>query len=412
MKNDDSAWNTRRTRRNSPREGHGGKGSIFINKTELLFIFSTDMKITYANPPCCEHFGRALEELQGVSILDFVYAEDREAFKNELSRLNAEHPVLTYEYQTANARDEAVWFSWTTRSIFSTSGRLSEFHFIGRDITQHRKSEKALLEAKRRYESIVEDQMELVCRYLPDFTLTFVNQSYCQYHGKPRHELIGRDFTSTIGVGDLNNLKDFIDSATPDNPIQTAAQCIKKNDGEILWVEWRRRALFDSTGNLHEIQSVGRDVTELKKAEKALQGKNEELERKNAALTEVLEQIEQKKQQIKNEVIANTEELLIPLIVLLESKGSKLDSQYLNLLKRSLEDLTSSFGRKVTAKTLRFTPREIQICNMIKRGLSSKEIANLLNISLNTVGRHRHSIRKKAEITNNKVNLNTFLKSI
>jgi len=46
---------------------------------------------------------------------------------------------------------------------------------------------------------------------------------------------------------------------------------------------------------------------------------------------------------------------------------------------------------------------------MIRRGLSSKEIANLLNISLNTVGRHRHSIRKKVDITNKNINLNTFL---
>jgi PAS domain S-box-containing protein len=412
MINDNTAPKATRAYTNSTRPADGSKGSIFINKTELLFIFSPDMSITYANPPCCEHFNRKLEYLQGENFLNFVFDEDREAFRKALGELNAEHPVLTYEYPTTNAQGETAWHGWTTRSIFSTAGKLMEFQAIGRDITQHRQSEKALLEAKHRYESIVEDQMELVCRYLPDYTLTFVNESYCQYHGKRREELIGKDFTSTIGLVDFKNIKGFLNSATPENPIQTTAQCIHKNDGEILWVEWRRRALFDNKLNMLEIQSVGRDVTELKKAEKALREKNEQLERKNAALTEVLEQIEQKKQQIKNEVIANTEELLIPLIDLLESKGSKLDSQYLNLLKRSLEDLTSSFGRKVTEKTLKYTPRELQICNMIRRGLSSKEIANLLNLSLNTVGRHRHSIRKKANITNDKVNLNTFLKSL
>ncbi|MBE9544849.1 MAG: helix-turn-helix transcriptional regulator [Proteobacteria bacterium] len=81
-------------------------------------------------------------------------------------------------------------------------------------------------------------------------------------------------------------------------------------------------------------------------------------------------------------------------------------------LKRSLEDLTSSFGRKITQKSLRLTPREIQLCNMIQRGLTSKEIASLLNISLNTVGRHRHSIRKKAEIIEKKENLYNYLQSL
>jgi PAS domain S-box-containing protein len=57
----------------------------------------------------------------------------------------------------------------------------------------------------------------------------------------------------------------FIKSANPANPISTEIQQITKSSGEIFWVEWRRRALFDDSGNLQEIQSVGRDVTEYKK---------------------------------------------------------------------------------------------------------------------------------------------------
>ena len=85
---------------------------------------------------------------------------------------------------------------------------------------------------------------------------------------------------------------------------------------------------------------------------------------------------------------------------------------YLDAIKRSLEDLTSSFGRKITLRDYKLTPREIQICNLIKRGLSSKEIARLLNISNFTVGRHRHNIRKKLKITNRKNNFNTFLQEL
>jgi DNA-binding NarL/FixJ family response regulator len=94
------------------------------------------------------------------------------------------------------------------------------------------------------------------------------------------------------------------------------------------------------------------------------------------------------------------------------AKGSKMDLKYLNLIRRSLEDLTSSFGRKITHKSLKLSPKETQICNMIRRGLTSKEIANLLNISLNTVGRHRHSIRKKAELIERKENLYNYLQSL
>lgn len=269
------------------------------------------------------------------------------------------------------------------------------------------------------YQHVVEDQMELVCRYLPDCTLTFANQAYCRYHEKSRDELIGKSFLPSVRPDDRQVVLEIIESANPENPISTEIQQITKSSGEIFWVEWRRRALFDEAGKLLEIQSVGRDVTEYKKTAEALKAseedlrrKNMKLEQKNTALTEVLEHIEQQKMQIKDDVIANVEELLIPMLGQLGSKGSKIDNIYLNLIKRSLENLTSSFGRKITQKSFKLTPREVQICNMVKRGLSSKEIASFLNISIFTVGRHRHNIRRKMKITNKKDNLNIYLQEL
>jgi DNA-binding CsgD family transcriptional regulator len=49
---------------------------------------------------------------------------------------------------------------------------------------------------------------------------------------------------------------------------------------------------------------------------------------------------------------------------------------------------------------------------MIKRGLSSKEIGKLLNISHRTAETHRNRIRKKLEIQDPAVNLQTYLKNL
>jgi PAS domain S-box-containing protein len=331
-----------------------------------------------------------------------VLEEHRPDFQQKLSRLNREYPVLIYECNTKNVSNEITCYQWITRAIFSKKGQLMGYHSFGRDITNQRRSEIDLLEAKKRYQAVVEDQTELVCRYLPDGALLFANQAYCKYHNKGLSELIGKSIFSSIRPDHRETLRAFISTASPDHPTSIESQCLNRQNGERLWVEWRRHAFFDDSDNLREIQSVGRDITELKmtetalkSSEKALREKNIELERKNLALTEVLEQIEQQKQQIKNDVITNVDDLLIPILEQSMSKGSKLDVKCLNLIKRSLEDLTSSFGRKITQKSLKLTPRELQICNMVKRGLSSKEIAGLLNISFFTVGRHRHNIRKK-----------------
>jgi len=58
---------------------------------------------------------------------------------------------------------------------------------------------------------------------------------------------------------------------------------------------------------------------------------------------------------------------------------------------------------------MNLTPSEIQICNMIKSGLSTKEITSLRGLSDSTLHRHRENIRKKLKLTNKNINLTTYL---
>jgi PAS domain S-box-containing protein len=395
-------------------------GNVFQDQAEFLCRFLPDYQLTYANIACYRYFGIGPDDLFGKSFMNLIPTENQSIVHDQLSALSTNNPFTIYEQHIVKPNGEILWQEWTVRAIFSDTGKLIEYQATGRDITKRKLAEEDLRKTKKQYEAVIEDQMDLVCRYLPDGTLTFVNQAYCNYHGKGPHELIGTNFLPTIRPQDREDVIEFVKTADPEHPVSIQIQQrITKNNSETMWVEWRRRALFDDHGTLHEIQSVGRDITDfkrteaaLKSSEKALREKNIELERKNTALTEVLEQIEQQKQQIKDEVITNVEDLLIPVLEQLMSKGSKIDETYLTLIRRSLEDLTSSFGRKITHKNLKLTPREIHICNMVKRGLASKEIAKLLNISLNTVGRHRHSIRKKAGITRKNMNLSIFLKDL
>lgn len=68
-------------------------------------------------------------------------------------------------------------------------------------------------------------------------------------------------------------------------------------------------------------------------------------------------------------------------------------------IKNNISELVLE-ENKDTPNVNALTEREIQIINLIKEGLSSKEIATQLNISLKTVEVHRHNILKKLKLKN------------
>jgi len=84
----------------------------------------------------------------------------------------------------------------------------------------------------------------------------------------------------------------------------------------------------------------------------------------------------------------------------------------IRLLYKNIKELTSSFGRHISKKTFKLTPREIEICDLVKNGLTSKDIAYLQNISVLTIEKHRRNIRKKLGLNNKKYNLSSYLKQM
>ena len=133
--------------------------------------------------------------------------------------------------------------------------------------------------SEARYRAIVEDQTELICRFLPDGTLSFVNTAYCRYFGRKREELIGRNFLTLIPAEDQDTVKKQFAFLSQKNPVAMYEHRVLLANGEIRWQQWTVRALFDKKGNLIEFQSVGRDNTKCKQAEVALQKAHNILER-------------------------------------------------------------------------------------------------------------------------------------
>ena len=136
---------------------------------------------------------------------------------------------------------------------------------------QRRQATLALEESERRYRDVVETQTEFISRFLPDGTHVFTNEAYCRYFGKRREEIVGHKFIPPIPREDLPGIQDHFRSLTRDHPSGEIEHRVIMPDGSIRWQWWSDHAFFDQNGRILEYQSVGKDITDRKESERALQ---------------------------------------------------------------------------------------------------------------------------------------------
>jgi len=212
---------------------------------------------------------------------------------------------------TSEVQDKATnkWYLTHDRAIRWVDG--SNVHLqIATDITERKRTEEGLKINEHRYRAIVQDQTELICRYLPDGRLSFVNEAYCRYFHKTEAELIGHHFTPFIFDEMQDVISQMMEILTCDEPvIETEHRALLAN-GEECWQHWIGRAVFDENGQLVEYQAVGRDITERKHAEEELRRAKEAAEAATCAKSDFLANMSHEIRTPMNGVVGMTELLL------------------------------------------------------------------------------------------------------
>ena len=162
-----------------------------------------------------------------------------------------------------------------------------------------------------------------------------------------------------------------------------------------------------------------KEIDERKQAEEALQRRTEELKAKAESLEEVnttlkvlLKQRKEDKTELERKVLANIKDLIFPYVEGL--KTGRLDRKqdsYLNIIESNLNDIISPFSHELS-KHSTLSPREMQVADLVRRGKTTKEIAELLHVSTRSVDSYRHRIRKKLGLKDKRANLMSHLLSV
>ena len=152
------------------------------------------------------------------------------------------------------------------------SGRIVSSVLVVADMTDQRRTELALRAtessvraSEERMRAIVDDQTELVCRYLPDATLTFANRAFAEFFGFTSAELVGRSVAELRPPSERSRTFDWSNVVSGES-VRTRVEREASIDGTVRWYEWTDRAFADEAGDIVEFQSVGHDVTDQRRA--------------------------------------------------------------------------------------------------------------------------------------------------
>jgi two-component system, NarL family, sensor histidine kinase UhpB len=141
---------------------------------------------------------------------------------------------------------------------------------LRQEVARRQQVEEALSTSEHRYRSVVEDQTEVISRFRPDWTFTFVNEIFCRFFGMTSQELMGRRWQPQVVEEDLPMVEEQLRSLAPANSVVVIENRVYAANGTVRWMQFVNRGLFDAGGCLVEIQAVGRDITDRKQAEQAL----------------------------------------------------------------------------------------------------------------------------------------------
>jgi len=258
---------------------------------------------------------------------------------------------------------------------------------------------RRIRESEKRFHHLFDRTFDALILFDSEWNIASVNQSACELLGYSKKEFSGLKIGLLVSRKNWQTLRTEFEKTLVSGLDFLGASELYCQKGHVIQVDiGATRIVMNSTAYI--LASI-RDISEARVVQ-------ESLREKNIALKEILAHLEEEKLKIKKEHAMAIDQVLIPTARRIMEKDGSINKSYHNSLMTALGDLSASTGGWQYAES-KLTPREVQICELIRSGATSKEISDALHLSVTTIMRCRARIRKKLNISNKDINLALFL---
>jgi PAS domain S-box-containing protein len=282
-----------------------------------------------------------------------------------------------------------------------------------------RRARKLAEEALQRQAQIIDQIHDSVVSTDLDGKVTSWNRGAERLFGYTAKEALGKHISFVYPEEQHQFLEQEVIKPLKDKGDHDIEVRMRRKSGEGFFAHLALSLLKSTDGSIIGMIGYSMDITQRRRAEEMLRRTTEQLEierealeRKNVALREVLDQIDAEKNAVKRQIAANVEQAIIPTLLRLKESSHPSQSRIFEMLEKDLKDIASPFLDTLKTSYAKLSPRELEVCRLVKSGMTSKEIAEALHLSVMTVHKYRELIRKKLGLVNNEVNLQTYLQSM
>ncbi len=265
-----------------------------------------------------------------------------------------------------------------------------------------------------------------------DDKCVFVNTTFCEIMELSQEEALGDGWARTVHPDDLLRLLDERSRAVRDGVALFRAEYrYRCKSGRSGWVEEQTRPVCDPFGRVLGYVGTLAEISERKEREALqsryseelaarvrertaeLQEQTERLAEMNAALKVLLAQRDRDREDLEQAVLANVRRRIHPVLDRLAVACPSAAAHEITAeLRRAIGELTSSFCHRLSSACQQLTPAEMQVADLIRQGLATKEIATRLGVGSSTIDSHRLHIRRKLGLVSRQTNLRSYLTSL
>src|SRR5919199_376090 len=246
--------------------------AIFNQTFQFTGMLSVDGIVLETNQTALLFGGLQLADVVGKPFWDCYWWTISHQTQTQLQsaiKEAAEGQFIRYEVDLLGAGKRLATIDFSIKPIFDESGNVDFLIVEGRDISDRKKAEEALIQAEQKYRSIFENAQEGIFQTTLDGHYFSANQALAQIYGYDSPQELIATVSSIQHQLYLEERRrgEFLALMQQHGAVSEFESMVCRKDGKIIWISENARTVYDANRIPLYYQGFVEDITSRKQAE-------------------------------------------------------------------------------------------------------------------------------------------------